>query len=424
MSQSLRATLAVIVALFQSTLFLRFACNNIGFRSGIRRKRGLSILAGGILAVLLFLLEWDSLFPGAAVILPGIYLLGFAVLFLEGSIAEKLTLPLILPVTGAVGEMLAAAFWRLLLPEGENLFLEAVLANGIMLAVYSRGMMARGKAELSQAERTVLYCHLAVSLILLLLLIFCGESSSLKLRLLLGSGAVVVILWGFGFVRMLSGLHRANAQELEDSLVRQEKSSRHRVDELSFQYEQLQKARHDFKNTLQVLRSLNAERKPAQIDAYIAAYLEPARTGAGFIASENEFANAIINAKTAQARQQGIEVKLAITAGIPEKDPVDICNLLGNMFDNAMEACLQVKENPRIGLQIYNRGGETVFCMRNSIAHPVLEFNPELRSSKKDSQNHGYGTGIIREIAAKYRGFADFYEESGEFCCNVVMYLE
>lgn len=424
MDQSLRITLLVIVALFQSTLFLRFACECLGFRADLRRKQVLSILAGGILSVLLLLLEWHPLFWGAAVILPGVFLLGFAALSLDGSVAWKFLLPLILPVTGAAGRLFAAAFWELLLPEGGNLFPEAVLVNGILLAVYSRGKTVRRKAELSQTEGTVLYAHMCISLLLLSVLAFAGEGGSLKLRLLLSAGAALVILWGFGFARMLLKLHRENAQELENSLMRQEKSSQHRADELSFQYEQLQKARHDFKNSLQVLRSLNAERKPAQIDAYIAAYLEPARTSAGFVASRNEFANAIINAKTTQARQQGIEVKLAITAGIPEKDPVDICNLLGNMFDNAIEACRQVKHSPRISLQIYDRDGETVFCMRNSIAHSVLEFNPELRSSKADGKNHGYGTVIIREIAAKYGGFADFYEESGEFCCNVVMYLK
>ena len=424
MDQPLRIVLSVLIALFQSTLFLRFSCDSLRIRTEIRRKRALRVLAGGLLAVSLFLVKWYPLFSGAELLLSGLYLLGFAALYLEGTAFGKIVLPILLPVSGAVGQMFASALCQLLLPEAESAFLIALLTNGVILAVCAGGKVLRQKIRLTAAGRTAFCIHLAFSLALLLLLLYSGIGEGLKLRLLLSAGAAVVILWVFGFGWILAGLHEISAREMENTLVRQEKSSQHRVEEMRFQYEQLQKTRHDFQNTLQVLRTLNAERKPAQIDAYIAAYLEPARAGGGIIASENEFANAIINAKTAIARQQGIEVKLAITARIPEQDPVDICNLLGNMFDNAIEACQQVKDTPRISLQIYEREAETVFCMRNSVAHPVLEFNPELRSSKKDAKNHGYGTVIIREIAAKYRGFADFYEESGEFCCNVVMYLE
>lgn len=116
-------------------------------------------------------------------------------------------------------------------------------------------------------------------------------------------------------------------------------------------------------------------------------------------------------------------MKIVITSPIAASNPVDICNVIGNLFDNAIAACLKVKDNRRISLHIYDQGEETVFCMKNSIAHSVLEYNPDLKTEKDDPHSHGYGTRIIREIAQKHRGFADFYEEGNEFCCNVVMYL-
>lgn len=61
--------------------------------------------------------------------------------------------------------------------------------------------------------------------------------------------------------------------------------------------------------------------------------------------------------------------------------------------------------------------------MKNSIDVSVLETNSGLVSDKQNKNNHGYGTRIIKEIAEKHNGFADFYEENDYFCCNVVLYL-
>ena len=63
-----------------------------------------------------------------------------------------------------------------------------------------------------------------------------------------------------------------------------------------------------------------------------------------------------------------------------------------------------------------------VLFMKNTIAESVLKSNPYLLTHKEDKARHGYGTRIIKETAKKHHGFADFYEEDGYFCCNVVLY--
>ena len=61
------------------------------------------------------------------------------------------------------------------------------------------------------------------------------------------------------------------------------------------------------------------------------------------------------------------------------------------------------------------------FNLKNTIDESVLANNPHLRTTKKNKSSHGYGTKIIRDIARKYHGKYDFYEEEGFFCCSVTL---
>lgn len=426
MNELSRLAFVFSVNLFQSILFVRFACSCLHFREKTRHPAWLSILAVSILFIFLTAIDLFPVFSGLPLFVSGLLLLLFAAKALEGSIPVKVLVSVLPGIAAAAGNILASGFFLLLMPNSDTKILTALLANGILFAICrkAQAVLTRQPAELTDAQRPALYVQLSFSAVLFLLLYY-GESvsHSRAVKLLLCAGILVLVLWDFAVYRLLVITQKKNRAELESCLLKQEKANQLRIDELNYQYESLQKVRHDFKNTLTVLQSLNAQRKPAQIDAYINDYLDTTHTSAAFVSSENEYANAIINAKTQEARSHGIDVKIVITSPIVSNDPVDICNVLGNLFDNAIAACLKATESPRISLHIYDQGDETIFCMKNSIAHSVLEYNPELKTSKEDKRSHGYGTQIIREIAAKHQGFADFYEENSEFCCNVVMYL-
>ena len=57
--------------------------------------------------------------------------------------------------------------------------------------------------------------------------------------------------------------------------------------------------------------------------------------------------------------------------------------------------------------------------MKNRISKSVLDENPELKSTKADSEKHGFGVNQIKEIVESYSGMTDFYEEDGFFIVNM-----
>jgi len=175
---------------------------------------------------------------------------------------------------------------------------------------------------------------------------------------------------------------------------------------------------------LLVIQGLNANGKQQEIDDFIASYLSGTDSTPTILTTDNEYVNAIVNLKLAQSREAGVTVTVDIPSHIGFSHPIDLCNLLGNLFDNAIEACTQCAEHHRaIHLSFSQEGERFVLFIKNTIAESVLKTNPYLVTRKKDNAHHGYGTRIIKETAKKHHGFADFYEQDGFFCCNVVLYM-
>lgn len=58
--------------------------------------------------------------------------------------------------------------------------------------------------------------------------------------------------------------------------------------------------------------------------------------------------------------------------------------------------------------------------IQNRIMHSVLENNPSLLTSKRDSKYHGYGITNARDLLSKHDGMMDFYESCGYFICRIL----
>lgn len=54
----------------------------------------------------------------------------------------------------------------------------------------------------------------------------------------------------------------------------------------------------------------------------------------------------------------------------------------------------------------------------------IVKENPSLKTTKSDSQEHGYGVPMVRRIAENYQGMVDFKVEKGEFIASVMLSLQ
>lgn len=128
----------------------------------------------------------------------------------------------------------------------------------------------------------------------------------------------------------------------------------------------------------------------------------------------------IMQNRKALCGREGISFQYSILANWENIDEMDLCVLLLNMMDNAVEAERKEPEKG-IRLEISNYKGYLKVECRNCIETSVLERNPQLRTNKDDGEEHGMGLLSIRKTAEKYDGWQSITEENGYFVNTVYL---
>ncbi len=190
------------------------------------------------------------------------------------------------------------------------------------------------------------------------------------------------------------------------------------------QYEEIRNMRHDIKQHLAVVSGLQSEGKYDEAQKYITQISNNISKIEMFMDVGNDFVNAILNSKLSTAKSKGIEVLCSFSGGINGIDEYDLCNLIGNMLDNAIEAAEKTNTHAVVEMSIVSDKYKLTLKVSNSILKSVLNDNPALETSKSHKAVHGFGTKSIKSIAEKYNGNADFYEDGLTFICRVQLCKE
>lgn len=124
-------------------------------------------------------------------------------------------------------------------------------------------------------------------------------------------------------------------------------TSKH-CEEVDNLYRQTRGWRHDFKNHLQTMQAYLEMGQTEQLSHYIRELTDDYNTIDIAIRTGNAMVDAILNSKLSLVRAKDIRVDA--TADLPSSLPVsdvDLSVMIGNLLDNAMEACLKVPPEER-----------------------------------------------------------------------------
>ena len=102
-------------------------------------------------------------------------------------------------------------------------------------------------------------------------------------------------------------------------------------------YQEMRGWRHDFRNHIQLLKSYAQKGDLAAVQAYLTELEHDLSRVDPAVKTGNTMADAILNSKISLARAKGVPVRA--DARIPVKlsiSDLDLCVLLGNLFDNAI----------------------------------------------------------------------------------------
>lgn len=193
---------------------------------------------------------------------------------------------------------------------------------------------------------------------------------------------------------------------------------------LAAHMDETRKARHDLRHHLAVVQSYLDQDDKIGLTKYITIYKDKLPLDIVEYFCANNVVNAIVSYYAAQARNTGIE----FTAKVMYPDDclvsdTDITVLLGNLLENAVEACRREMSNQKfIKLQVKQRGQTTLFILIDNTCRAPVSFEKDTPLSSK---REGMGIGIvsIREIAARYDGTVQFEQQKGVFYTSVRLTL-
>lgn len=234
-------------------------------------------------------------------------------------------------------------------------------------------------------------------------------------------GLILINIICFFMMSILNNSHKA-AEELS-ILKQQDEIRKQYAENVKYRYDEIRRIRHDMKQSYTVLETLLNENRTAEAIDYI-------RSGRSAIAQievlvdvGNDFVNSILNSKLSAAKQRRIEVICSAVKDISGIEAVDLCTLLGNMLDNAIEAAEQCPPEKRlIEVKIKSSDEKLIIQVTNSIKCSILKENSDLKSSKRNRSEHGFGVKSIQLIANKYYGSAKYFEEDETLSCLVILY--
>ncbi len=200
------------------------------------------------------------------------------------------------------------------------------------------------------------------------------------------------------------------------------------VREIQNMYRQVRGWRHDYRNHINNMKIQLSEGNYDKLAEYLRELADDLDTVDTVIKTGNVMADAILNSKLGVAEK--LKVRLNVKANIPDKLPisdVELCSMLGNMLDNAVEACNSLPEAERF-MRIYigKLKGQLYLSVQNSAGRVRREKGAYL-STKEDASSsaklHGYGLFRIDRVAKKYGGYVNRQNEEGVFATEIMIPL-
>lgn len=228
------------------------------------------------------------------------------------------------------------------------------------------------------------------------------------------------------FLLMASGSEESQLRENALRHQYQSAMQQERYAVLMARMEQEAQVRHDIRHHLVTLRTMAADGRCEDALRYIEALMPPASQGEPQRSvCENYAANAVILHYVRLCEEEGIAVTLR--AVIPQHlfvQDQDLCVLLGNLLENALEACCrQTREERFVHVNIAMPSADSLAIrIENSYAGSIRQENSAFVSSKRSG--HGIGTASVQEIVHSLGGFIRFSSENGRFCVKILLQKE
>ncbi len=240
-------------------------------------------------------------------------------------------------------------------------------------------------------------------------------STGIHFIVVLAAMAVLVVVYSNTYMKE-KARSEAYAQTIE-AHVRQQVYYMENLEQL---IGRLKSERHDFNNHLSVIHGLLESGEADKAKCYAAQLVKNAVEYQSIVNVPYPAVRALLNHKLSAARESGIELRLDV--GLPEDmalNEFDIAAILGNLLDNAMEACAALTDAaPYISLTLKYQPDYLVL----RVANPFIPApKGSLRLANDDPENHGFGLKNVEHLTEKHNGLMEIRKEGGVFEVDIAL---
>lgn len=192
--------------------------------------------------------------------------------------------------------------------------------------------------------------------------------------------------------------------------------------EVDNMYRQIRGWRHDYRNHIQTMKAYAAAGDFEAIKEYLDLLDEDLTKVDTVIKTGNPMTDAILNSKISLAKAK--DIKVVADAHIPLKlktSEIDLCCIIGNLFDNAIDASMKLpKEQRMIRVYMDMKNTQLYISFTNFTAGKKLRKAGRLFSSTK-GEGHGFGLVRIDAIVDRLDGYLSCNSEDGAFTTEILL---
>ncbi|MCQ2591736.1 MAG: GHKL domain-containing protein [Treponema sp.] len=203
--------------------------------------------------------------------------------------------------------------------------------------------------------------------------------------------------------------------DFQDSILKKQR------DEVENVYNTMRGWRHDYHNHMQIIKAYLAMNQIEEIKNYLDHLEEDLDSIDIAIRTGNTSVNAILSSKLSIAQKRAISVncKASVPSELKISD-VHLSAIIGNLLDNAIEACEKVpleKRFIRVYMGLFKQ--QLYISVTNATEETRRKKLTELITSKKGE--HGLGLRRVDKLVEQYQGYVNRKNEPGVFATEIML---
>lgn len=238
---------------------------------------------------------------------------------------------------------------------------------------------------------------------------------------LIGFAAVYVL----GFYYMVNMLEKESEMQRLRLLHEQTQNRMNLYQSMKERYEQQRRFFHDYKNQLSCIQGMIESGQTKEAMKYISGLNGNLSQGKLCVNTNHVVVNVMLNRKYQEACEKGIVI--AIVSGDLSNLTISeeaIVTLLGNLLDNAIEACEKLEQNKVIQFKMVIEDKQLVLSIRNPVKEAVRIKDNRIVTSKRNKAKHGIGLLNVESVIRQNNGTSVLKCEDGWFSFAAMIPME